>query len=77
MADVTVKLFGRYRLSAGWAARSVRADTLAELFRALPPVDELTPRTVLIYINGVKVHRLRTPLHDGDEVWLMGAASGG
>lgn len=39
--------------------------------------DKIQYKDALIYINETRCKRKKTPLFDGDEVWLLSPASGG
>lgn len=75
---MTVKLFGVLRLDAGWSTRQVEADTVRGVFAALATLGHrFAPGEVLVYVNQRRCIGLASRLSEGDEVWLMNAASGG
>ena len=75
---VTVKLFGVLRLDAGWSVRQLKANTVTGVFVALAALgNRFAPGEVLIYVNQRRCTRISSSLNDGDEIWLMNAASGG
>ena len=82
MANVTVKLFGVYRMDTHIASLALQADRLDDLLDALNRETEenkssLSFRDATVFINGTNCKKKRQPLRDGDEVWLLSPASGG
>jgi molybdopterin converting factor small subunit len=85
---VHVELYGSLRMRSGQASIALRAnsirtalsllvETLPELKRLLPTVEEL-PLTHRFSVNGHTVTTdLDTPLHDGDHLVLFSASVGG
>ncbi|MEG1548715.1 MAG: MoaD/ThiS family protein [Clostridia bacterium] len=78
MARITVKLFGQFRLDAGWAAKELEADSVKRLFEMLMQGEKRIERKrAIVYVNKAKCSKMSFKLADGDEVWLLGAAYGG
>jgi len=75
MAKVTVKLFGVLRLDAGIASEQTEARNIEEVYDIFN--GNITYKDTLVYINGERCKKKKTPLNDGDEIWIMSPASGG
>lgn len=84
MAQVTVKLFGVFRVDTRVAQTEVSAEKLKDVFGALKEklggvqMDSgLEFKDAVVYINGEPCARKGRKLNDGDEIWLLSPASGG
>ena len=84
MANVTVKLFGVFRVDTHVSQTEIQADRLKDVFEALhrkignQQMDSgLQFKDALVYVNGEPCAKKSTKLKDGDELWLLSPASGG
>lgn len=82
MANVTVKLFGVYRVDTHLAQTAAEADKLGDLFAKLNEITKdnrssLDFKDATVFINGELCKRRHKKLNDGDEVWLLSPSSGG
>ncbi|MBN2495091.1 MAG: MoaD/ThiS family protein [Deltaproteobacteria bacterium] len=53
---------------------------IEEIARRVPPADWAQARRVTLLLNGRNVHQLqgmRTPLRDGDQLWMIVPSGGG
>lgn len=83
MAEVTVKLFGVYRVDTHIATTEINADKLSDLLEKLNEIatgehkSSIAFTDATVFINGEHCKKKRQKLNDGDEVWLLSPASGG
>ena len=82
MANVTVKLFGVFRVDTHTPSIALQADKLSDVFPALQEklgqMDSgLQFKDAIAYINGESCKKKSRKLCDGDEIWLLSPASGG
>ena len=84
MANVTVKLFGVFRVDTHTSQVEVEAEKLRDIFPALNEklghiqMDSgLQFKDAIAYVNGESCKKKGRALQDGDEVWLLSPASGG
>lgn len=82
MAQVTVKLFGVFRVDTHTPQIEMQAAKLSDVFpllqEKLGQTDSgLRFKDATVYINGGSCKKKSTALHDGDEIWLLSPASGG
>ncbi|MFA6867273.1 MAG: MoaD/ThiS family protein [Clostridia bacterium] len=81
---ITIEFYGLYRLNYKMAKTQLEASTLKDLLEKIAvkyPVysyKELKNSVILINeVNFIKLKKFRTPLKDGDVVFIMSPASGG
>lgn len=81
---ITVKLYGLYRLESKKPAYQYdKADTInaaLSLLAAETGVDEAVWKNAVMYVNDTPIDELkmfRTPLKDGDTLFILSPASGG
>lgn len=84
MANVTVKLFGVFRVDTRTPQVEIKADKLRDVFSELNEklghiqLDSgLQFKDATVYINGESCKKESRTLQDGDEIWLLSPASGG
>ncbi|MBQ7547086.1 MAG: MoaD/ThiS family protein [Clostridia bacterium] len=82
MANVTVKLFGVFRVDTHTPSIALQAEKLKDVFPALQDklgqLDSgLQFKDATVYINGESCKKKSRALQDGDEIWLLSPASGG
>lgn len=84
MANVTVKLFGVFRVDTRTPQVELQADKLRDVFPALQAAlgavqmdSGLQFKDAAVYINGESCKKRSRTLCDGDEIWLLSPASGG
>ena len=79
--NIKVKMFGVIRLGSGIKETECSANSLEDVFAYVselnPNADKFTFDDAIVFINGTRVTKKKSPLSDGDEVWLMSPASGG
>lgn len=86
MAEVTVKLYGLFRLDSGIREISLRGERVRDLYgplakaaKAKNPDTDFSPKQLrgcMILING-RPGKDRDRLRDGDEVSLLSPVAGG
>lgn len=82
MANVTVKLFGVFRVDTHTPSIALQAEQLKDVFPALHDKlgalnSGLQFKDATVYINGESCKKKSRALRDGDEIWLLSPASGG
>ena len=82
MANVTVKLFGVFRVDTHTPSIELQAEKLKDVFPALQEklgaMDSgLQFKDAIAYVNGESCKKKSRTLCDGDEIWLLSPASGG
>lgn len=77
---ISVRLFGLLRLDTKRRSLAVEAGTVAELLNRTAAELELADASSLeqavVFVNGERAG-LRSPLRDGDEVYLLSPVAGG
>ena len=82
MANVTVKLFGVFRVDTHTPSIALQAEKLGDVFPALHTElgqmeSGLQFKDAIAYINGESCKKKSRKLCNGDEIWLLSPASGG
>lgn len=75
MAHVTVRLFGVLRLDTSISQIETDAACIDDVYSIFD--GKITFKNTLVYLNGRRCAKKKTPLNDGDEIWIMSPASGG
>lgn len=82
MANVTVKVFGVYRVDSGVKEYECQAERVDEVFATLNSLSKVQPSNInydsaSVFINNAKCKKKKQKLKDGDEIWVMSPAGGG